>query len=503
MKLADVALVIALGIPACGDDGGASDGATTGDASTSAATVSAGTVADVSTGAASSTTEGGSSGTDAGSSTSTGTASSSGTDTTDGSGSESTGAPLEPFECDWTVPVEVNDDVTFTAQASEVAIDAAGNATVVFQQTITTNPASVQSRRYEVSGGAWALDTVVLEGAPELATTPHVALAPGGDGIAVWTQNGLLRANRYDAATNGWAGDEAPAVGSPHLSRTYAAIDPDGNAFVAWDEDGATVQITATRYDIDTGAWSPAQALANSAGDAEVADLTVDGLGNAFIVWGQSTGVFAARFDATAETWSAGQQVIAIPPTSFPIVTADDDGNALVFRTRQIANDYEAVEARYDAASGSWQAQSVFDNEGGRVPVVALGGSGDGFALYGGAGGADEAVSAARYDGATGTWGPGERLDIEQGYAGSPQIDVNASGHAVAVWTHNLAVGRSVWAACFDASTQTWGAAQQISDLDDSWNGSTSLALNDAGDVTVIWGHDVLGSARIQAVRRQ
>ena len=96
-------------------------------------------------------------------------------------------------------------------------------------------------------------------------------------------------------------------------------------------------------------------------------------------------------------------------------------------------------------------------------------------------------IRANRYDAAARQWGLATLLQTDNtgsGYA--PQLAVNASGHAVAVWHHYDGNRYHVWANHYDAVLGQWGAVQALTgSASDAFDPQVAISAN--GNAIVVW----------------
>ncbi len=131
-----------------------------------------------------------------------------------------------------------------------------------------------------------------LSAAP--AARPALAVDAAGNLTLVW-QQGVARsrivARRLDAASSRWSAPRQ--LDAPDLRGAGSAVlgvDASGDVACAWYQDGPQgLQIEAARYDASSGRWSPAQQLSDprSTVQAVLPALAVDAAGSVTVVWQQ------------------------------------------------------------------------------------------------------------------------------------------------------------------------------------------------------------------------
>jgi alpha-tubulin suppressor-like RCC1 family protein len=124
----------------------------------------------------------------------------------------------------WGTALELDTTVE-DASDPNVGMDSAGNATVVWLETLPiSNYESIKSRRFD-SAGPWVIDS--WSPVVELAIgdvnywNPRLAVNSAGDAVAIWTQNNekTLAARRYSPTTHLW-GDPVTFDSNPAESFT-------------------------------------------------------------------------------------------------------------------------------------------------------------------------------------------------------------------------------------------------------------------------------------------
>ncbi len=187
-------------------------------------------------------------------------------------------------------------------------MDADGNSVALYRNWDGTY-FQLQARRHSFSGD-WEAELRV-DGANGDVSAPRLAVAPGGDAIAVWVQNDNIRANRFfhNDATLGWEWGTAVEIDHPAegvAGAPQVAVDQAGNAHAVWvQQDGTHKSIYTARYDISSGSWSSPPLMLDdiSLGEAKEPWIVVNDSGDAMAVWSQYTetpsefSVYSARLE--------------------------------------------------------------------------------------------------------------------------------------------------------------------------------------------------------------
>ncbi len=237
------------------------------------------------------------------------------------------------------VQIETNSSLQVW-RTPQVAVDALGNAFVVWTQENVSGVRHIFASRYDVHDGNWTAVIPVDEGAGE-AVRPQIAIDSGNNPIIVWSQ--------YDSATGHYniyakrCTDESTCtlVQLDHHDTSDAdypriATDTAGNAFVVWwDDNGTRASIYANHYTAGSGWDTAATLLEHDDYDVTSPDIATDARGNAYVVWGQDNQASAGwyvdvnRFSADTGTWEGREQITTIGTgVAEPKIAVDSDGNA-------------------------------------------------------------------------------------------------------------------------------------------------------------------------------
>jgi len=145
-----------------------------------------------------------------------------------------------------------------------------------------------------------------------------------------------------------------------------------------------------------------------------------------------------------------------------------------------------AIEASFAPAGSTWQAPTVLTEPGISASYVhvAFDDAGDAIAIWQSWDGKDELIQGAvRPSGST--WGAPTDLSLPSQHASSPELAVNASGDAAAVWEADLSAKSRIQAALKPAGG-AWEAPDFISGED--FNASRpDVAIDAQGNVVAVW----------------
>ncbi|MFZ4857112.1 MAG: PKD domain-containing protein [Desulfuromonadaceae bacterium] len=393
----------------------------------------------------------------------------------------------------WGTAQLIETDNTGTAYNPQVVMDPGGNAVAVWVQSDGTR-FNIYANQCS-SAGAWGTAQLIENNNTGRAFYPHVAMDSSGTAMAVWQQYDTTRdniwANRYTPG-GGW--------GTPQLIETdnngsaenpRIAMSSSGTAVVSWQQlDGTRYNNWANSY-TSGGGWGTAQLIeADNTGNALIPQVAIDNSGYAFVVWQQSDGT---RDNIRANLISIGWRPVQLiennnaGDANYPQVAMDSSGTAMAV-WRQYDGSYISIWAnRYTPAAG-WSTPQLIetDNSGHAFnPKVAMDSGGNAIAVWQQSDGTRENIWANRYTPAGG-WGTAQLIETDNaGTATYPQIAMNSSGTAVAVWKQSDGTRDNIWANRY-TTVGGWGTAQLI----ESDNGSADaprVAIDSGGVAVAVW----------------
>jgi hypothetical protein len=298
----------------------------------------------------------------------------------------------------WGTAALIEEDDTGTAEFPEVAVDSSGNAFAVWQQS-NGSINLIWASRYE-AGGSWGTRTQIDTDNTYGASAPQIAFDDSGNAIAVWQQSDSTRnniwANRYQASGDIWGTAELIETDNTNTAtRPRIALDSSGNAIAVWQQsDGTSTNILANRYDVDGDSWDGAEEIESDTGNAEWPRIAFDGSGNALAVWRQydadssSNNLWANRYEAGG-SWGTAELIESIDGTVYtaggrPELVADDNGNALVVWIHQNDAIYSVWSNRYVAGDG-WGTEQLLETDDtghAQYPDIAIDDSGKAIAVW-------------------------------------------------------------------------------------------------------------------------
>lgn len=293
-------------------------------------------------------------------------------------------------------------------------------------------------------------------------------------------------------------------MGSGVAGDASTAIDVNGNVIAVWAQsDGTRNNAWANRYTPSAG-WGTATLIeTDNAGTATTPQIAMDGSGNAVAVWTQS--------DGTRDNVWANRYTVGSGWGTAALIETDNLGNASEVKLAvNAAGQAQAVWAqsdgvrtniwanRYTPGSGAgtgWGTATLLetDNLGAAgAPQIALDSSGNAVAIWQQSSGSRINVWANRF--VQGAWGTAQRIENNENNLSdpsiAPQLAMDTNGNAMAVWTQistrtfgNTSV---IWANRFTASTG-WASAVPIDSQANIRSLNPQIAMDASGNLLAIW----------------
>jgi hypothetical protein len=300
------------------------------------------------------------------------------------------------------------------------------------------------------------------------ASSPQIAVAPGGDAIAVWVQSNQpdgslaqIWANQY-VVNVGWLG--AKVIPMPDLggnAEPQVAMDIKGNAIAVWVQsvEGQVPVVLASHFSASSGSWEMAVPVyeGQTIGVPSQPKLVVTALGDAMVVWRQTNGnlsdIYASRYASSNDQWR-----------TFGAIEANDAGSA---KEPQVAVD------RSGNVIVVWEHANKLDEATARTDIYAN-----------------------RYiaSGANQGW-VGERAieKINNGSASNPQIAMDtASGNAVVTWLQTDGVRKDLRSNLFSFAEAGntaggWGLTPALVEKDDTNSVNQHQISYKSAQPVVVW----------------
>ncbi len=413
----------------------------------------------------------------------------------------------------WHLPASLADYLSVAggdADDPQVALNAAGDAVVVWEQYDGGN---LQIYKAELKGGSWSMPTDLtdhLSVAGTDAENPQVALNAAGDAVVVWQQkDGDSHSQIYKAElkSGSWS---TPADLNDHLSiagtnasNPQVALNAAGDAVVVWVQaNPGNLQIY--KAERRGGSWSvPADltdALSVSGTTAFYPKVALNADGDAVVVWEQHDGsdwhVYKAELHGG--NWRAPADLtdylsVAGTGADNPQVALNAAGDAVVVWRQSDGSHWQIYKA--ERQEGSWSVPADLTDHlsvagtGADKPQVALNAAGDAVVVWTQLG---RILKAELHEG---NWTTPADLNDQLSVVGSaayePQVALNAAGDVVVVWKHS---DWSHWQiAKAERHNDSWTTPEGVDDhlsVAGTNADKPQVALSATGDAVVVWRQD-------------
>jgi hypothetical protein len=399
---------------------------------------------------------------------------------------------------DWSPPFSVSESAT-AATEPQLAVAPAGDATVVWAGYEGLGDPVVLARKIEATGQLGPIQHVTEPG--ETGTSPDVAVDADGNATVVWTKldggDAIVRARRI---TVSGTLEDAQDVSVPgeDANSAQVAVDAADNAIVAWrrpDSRGHTIQ--ARRIDAAGGLGTIVDISDGSTNDSTF-EVAAGSSGNAFVVWvdsaGSGGGVIEARRIAAGGGLGPITDLSATGEIGFdPQIAVDAAG----LPTAAWQRDDGTIRARQSRAPG--QLDPIADLSAPEAHSLDLAVDPTGIAT----------VVWSRFDG-TNDRGELRRLDpagalddFEELWSGGDDawlaVSVDGSGDATVVWMNLDASGDGLIRSRTAPAAGGLGPALDLSPRDTVTE--PALAIDLGGHPTTVWGRLTLAGDEIVAAR--
>jgi hypothetical protein len=406
----------------------------------------------------------------------------------------------------WSAPEEISVPGG-SASWSKVGIDAAGDATAVWTRSDGLHLVAQAGER--PVGGSWGAP-IDLSGSSGNAESPTLAVDPAGDAIVAWKLH-LAGSEAievsYKPAGGSWQAPEAIEFGAAVVETPAVAIDDAGDAVLIWRQGVGGNHVILASSRPAGGSWASPLAISSSALNAEAPDVAMSASGTAIAVWQSSSGatsVVESNALPLGGSWT-GEEAISAPATVTepPHVVADPaTGDFTAIWSRSGTGLVAEVASR--PAGGGWGTPEQISTPAleAHAPVVAVDSAGDAIAAwyrFDGSVGSVEGVERA----AGGPWASPARLSPIGSEAEAPQVAMSPAGATQVVWSgwvesaHSYALRTTSL-----LPNGTWQASRQIS-LEGEEAYGPHVALDRSGHSVVVWNGEVPFGAEIKSSFRE
>jgi hypothetical protein len=406
----------------------------------------------------------------------------------------------------WQGATLIEMDNAGNALEPKVSFDGSGNAMAVWLQSDGSRN-NVMARRYIASTAQWGTVTVV-DNLDVDALAPDVAMDASGNAIVVWSQldappsaasAGNVWARRYTASTGTWGSVEPLEAIDGRADQVKIAIDAKGNAMVVWmkRKDFLVTNMWSRYFSGITGAWAATQLVETIPGDTSNPSIAFSAKGEAMAMWqqfdGARIGLFSNHYNAVANTWGASQPVDSggTYGVSVAHLALQSNGNATAVWTQYDGTRANIKASRYSATAVAWSTPTIIldTTTGGNAsaPRVAVDASGNAMAVWAqihdnNSNNPRISIWSNTFTASTGVWGTATLVETDDtSNANQPQVAIDASGSATVVWEQ----AGNVWTRRVSAGQ--WSPATLLETDNKGDAGFPQLTVEPSGNAMAVW----------------
>ena len=292
----------------------------------------------------------------------------------------------------------------------------------------------------------------------------------------------------------GWRIADTITDGSGSAYSPQLAMNANGNAIAVWNQyDGAVHNIWANRYNVTTSSWETAEKIESMGGNAYSAQVAMDDNGNAIAVWQQYDGtvysLWASRYNATTLSWGTAAEIEGNSGSAYSVQIAMDGAGNVIAVWRQSADSVVSIWAnRYSGTTLSWGTAEPIDSSSGTafIPQIAMDNAGNAIVVWQHSDGTEDAIWANRYNATTWSWGTAEQITTGGESVNSPQVAMNSAGNAILVWLQSDGTVDNLWSNRYNGTSSSWGTAEKI----ENSSGSASypqIVIDGGGNAIAVW----------------
>lgn len=281
--------------------------------------------------------------------------------------------------------------------------------------------------------------------------------------------------------------DDTNAASYPKLG-----FDASGNAIFVWLQNNT---VWSKRYNAADGTWAETMMIDNHSGVSQL-QMAVHADGQAIVVWSQNDGgiqsIRAVKYDPDTTLWEASVLIESgAAPSWNPQIAFDSSGDAIAVWEQQAGGVDSIWANRYTDGAG-WGVASVIENksEPALAPQIAIDSSGNALAVWVQTDGGIDSIWANAYNPVDG-WDAASASEIESnaGTALTPQIAFDSSDNAIVVWEQPFDGYDSIWANRY-VNDVGWSTAAVIADgIGDAID--PQVAFDRSGNAIAVWSQNL------------
>lgn len=300
--------------------------------------------------------------------------------------------------------------------------------------------------------------------------SPWLAIDASGNGVAIWQQtdssgSSVCAASYYHSI--GWSPSIQLATGSHFMTAPVVAMRPDTGKIVAlWQmEQNSVLTVQASTLSLGGGSWSTPQTLSSLSENATQPQVACNTLGETLGVWeasvGMKMGLQVSSYNGT--NWGSPVSFSADGSLNNPKIAFNNIGEVVIVGEMSVG-DTSSIVAITRSSLGVWGSVTTVSGSDTQAiqPKVALNDSHQAIIVWQNV--LSTQTSVVRFVSASNlsNWGSVGSISGQDSLNTYPDLWMNASGFAVAVWKNDSNSQTSFQASKY--SSGIWGAPETISD---------------------------------------
>lgn len=229
-----------------------------------------------------------------------------------------------------------------------------------------------------------------------------------------------------------WEAPIAISASGVDASSPLVGVDGSGNVVAVWLENGV---VKAKNLPL-SGSWSSASTLSGAGASSH--KLVVAPNGNATVIWIQGGALMASSRPA-GESWSSSVTLSGLGTAASPDLAVDTSGNVIAVWVQTSLTLVVTIQSSTKLNGGNWQALPDTISTGTSSPsspTVAIGSAGHVCSIWHALSGTNDVLFSAKKTISSGGWGtPAGMFAVSAAYRHNyPRVAVDATGNAYAVW---------------------------------------------------------------------
>ncbi|HEX5166658.1 MAG TPA: hypothetical protein VFV93_14740, partial [Thermomicrobiales bacterium] len=356
----------------------------------------------------------------------------------------------------WSAPVVVNDVLTNFQFTPSVALGPGNTAYAAWEDRRTNGDHDIYFSKRDPTTGTWSANERVNNVTTQTQDDPAIAVDAAGNAYVVWTdtRNGATDHDIYFSKRSASTGAWSPSVrvnddgAGKRQDFPSIAVTSSGDAVAVWRDQrggGNKKNIYSARLPAGSSTWSAnLKVTTESNAHKEEPQVAIGSNGTAYAVWADQRNsgnqdIWFASLASGASTWSANTQISETPNggKEDPAIGIDSAGNLVAVW------DSGSIKARgRPAGTSTWDPVVTVGGSDVNLPSIAVRGDGRAFvAWYQGLATTLTTLHASEYQPGTGTWTSPELLTDPAVESGTPSVAVDSS--QVIVLYHGRPAGGS------------------------------------------------------------